>query len=89
MSDQKQDKETIPVEIPIDILGQLKWLSNRLGKPPEETLRQAISTEAYIQEEIEKKGYVHLVEKFSLKKVAERVVEKILSLVGKIFFCNR
>lgn len=79
MSDKKQDKETMAVEISVDILRQLKWLSNRLGKTPEEALRQAISTEAYIQEEIDKKGYVRLVRKSPLKKAVEKAVEKILS----------
>ena len=68
MSDKKEEKETIAVEIPIDILGQLQRLSNKLGKTPEQVLRQAISTEAYIQEEIDNKGYVHLVRKSPRKK---------------------
>lgn len=72
-------QKTMAVEIPVDVLGQLKWLSERLDKTPEQALRQAISTEAYIQEEIDKRGYVRLVRKSPLKKAVEKLAEEVLS----------
>ena len=46
---EKENVPMVPVNLPEDVLQELKWLSEQLGTTPSEALRQAIASESYIQ----------------------------------------
>lgn len=58
---ENQENRMISVSLPEKTIRELKWLKEKTGVATlTEALDQAISTEAYILNEVEKKGSVHI-----------------------------
>lgn len=54
-----EPEEMVTVRLPVRIIEELNWLKEKSGASTlTEALSQAISTEAYILNEVEKTGYV-------------------------------
>jgi len=55
----------IAVNIPEDVLRELKWLAEIMGVSPSIALRHAIATDSYIQDEVKNKKSEFLIKKKS------------------------
>ena len=51
----EKELESVPVNMPKDILRGLQWLAEKQGITATEALAKAISNQSYILEELEKK----------------------------------
>jgi hypothetical protein len=61
---ENQEEEMVIVSLPVKTIRELKWLKEKTGVATlTEALNQAISTEAYIINEVEKHGSVHIAKK--------------------------
>jgi len=63
------ESNLVTVGIEEDTLKELKWLSEYMGIPPSEALRQVIATEAYIQQVLKDKGEVFVRKEGELRRV--------------------
>jgi hypothetical protein len=63
------ESNLIPVGIDEETLRELKWLSDYMRVPPSEALRQAIATQAYIQQVLNEKGEVLVRKEGELRRV--------------------
>ena len=59
------NQREIAVNIPEDVIRELKWLAETMGVSPSIALRHAIATDSYIQDEVKNKKSEFLIKKKS------------------------